>query len=102
MTSLRANPPRPREIRGTETVIDGASGAPPEQESATALGYGNKARPSGLLARLVGLHHLVGGRLDFEKLDGIAPQKGGVAQHGTAGLFIEEDAVVHVVGEHEA
>src|SRR5690242_13927279 len=61
----------------------------PGASGAMLTGYRLKERLI-RLGRFVGLQHLIGGRLDFEQLDAIAPQIAGIAQHRTAGLLVEQ------------
>ncbi len=49
------------------------------------------------LGDFVSLQRLVGGRVDFEELDRIAPQNRHVTQHGAAALFGEKHAVMHIM-----
>src|SRR5882757_9039955 len=51
---------------------------------------------------LVGFEGFVGGGIDFQQLDGITPQRGGMPDYGATALFFEQHAIMHVVSKNEA
>src|SRR6266478_1666785 len=51
---------------------------------------------------LVGLEGLVGGGVDFEQLDRIAPQRRRMADYSTAALFFEQHPIMHIMRKYEA
>src|SRR5690348_5998687 len=51
---------------------------------------------------LVGFEGFVGGGIDFQQLDGITPQRGGMPDYGATALFFEQHAIMHVMRKNEA
>src|SRR5579872_3523749 len=80
--------------RATRSLTFAASPAPPRCGTL----YSKLIR----FRRFVSFQHIVGRCLDFEQLDPVAPQESGVAQYRAAGLFVEQHAIMDIMGQDQA